>query len=437
MTISEKTCRRTTDHVITFATGRSARPYGGAVVEPVGELPDLVLRGRVLSAGSQIVDGLVAIAGQRIVWVGSVAEAPGPPWPAAQRIGTTLLPGLIDLHCHGAAGFSFPDGDRAGSRTAARHHLGHGTTGLIASLVTADEPEMIRGLTACADLVDEGELVGIHVEGPFLSPVRCGAQDPAFMRAPDRHLLERLIEAGRGHIVSMTYAAELNQAASLVQDLTARGVIPSLGHTDADFATALASIDLAANNAHSGRASITHLFNGMRPFHHRDPGPVAASLTAASRGQAVLELVADGVHLADATVTTVFELVGPGAVALVTDAMAAAGQADGRYRLGSHDVGVADGVARLVGVDGEPAALAGSTCRLLDVVRRCVQVGGIGLEVAIEAASATPARLLGIAHERGSLAAGMRADVIAVDDDLVPVAVWSAGREVEPEAVGR
>ena len=401
------------------------------MVEPARDIPELVLRGRVVAAAATIADGLVAIAGQRIVWVGRTTDAPDAAWPAPQMVGTTLLPGLIDLHCHGGAGSSFPDGVVDASRTAARHHLAHGTTGLVASLVTADLPAMITATAAAADLVDEGVLVGIHLEGPFLAPSRRGAQDPAAMRSPDREVVDHLLEAGRRHIVSMTYAAELDGSQALVEQLGAAAVIPSLGHTDADVATASASLSYASGVAPTGRASVTHLFNGMRPFHHRDPGPVAASLTAAIRGEAVLELVADGEHLADATVATVLELVGPGAVALVTDAMAAAGMPDGSYRLGPHSVVVADGVARLAGTAGEPGARAGGTARLIDVVRRCVQVAGVDLEVAVQSASATPARLLGVDRDRGALAAGLRADVVAVDDDLRPVAVWTAGRPVD------
>ena len=398
------------------------------MVEPSRDVPDLVLRGRVVTDGTTVPDGLVAIAGQRIVWVGAASDAPDALWPAPQVFGTTLLPGLIDLHCHGGAGSSFPDGAVDASRTAAHHHLVHGTTGLVASLVTADLSAMITATAAAADLVDEGVLVGIHLEGPFLAPARCGAQDPAAMRLPDRGVLDHLLEAGRGRVVSMTYAPELEGAQALVEQLSSAGVIPSLGHTDADAATASAALSSASAVARTGRASVTHLFNGMRPFHHRDPGAVAGSLAAAARGEAVLELVADGEHLADATVATVLELVGPDAVVLVTDAMAAAGMPDGRYRLGSRDVVVAEGVARLAGAAEEPGALAGGTTRLIDVVRRCVQMAGVDLVVAVQAATATPARLLGVNLERGALAVGLRADVVAVDDDLHPVAVWSAGR---------
>ncbi|HZI96637.1 MAG TPA: N-acetylglucosamine-6-phosphate deacetylase [Actinomycetales bacterium] len=379
-----------------------------------------VLRGRVVVPGGVLEEGIVAFGDEGIIWVGPVGDLPDDArWPVAQRIGTTLLPGLVDLHCHGAAGHSFPDGDATDSRAAASHHLAQGTTGLLASLVTADEAGLVRALGACADLADDGTLLGIHLEGPFIAPTRCGAQDPTFMRVPDLDLLDRLLDAGRGHVRTMTYAAELPGADGLVDRLNTRGVVASLGHTDADAATAASSL------ARAGRASVTHLFNAMRPLHHRDPGAVVACLTAAARGDAVVELVADGVHLADETVAMVFDLVGAASVALVTDAMAAAGMPDGRYRLGSASVDVTGGVAMLPG----SGALAGGTSSLVDVVRRCVGAG-VALDAAVEAASATPARLLGLDGERGTLAAGLRADVLATDDDLVPAAVWNAGSRV-------
>jgi N-acetylglucosamine-6-phosphate deacetylase len=165
-------------------------------------------------------------------------------------------------------------------------------------------------------------------------------------------------------------------------------------------------------------------------MHHRAPGPVAACLAAAARGEMVLELVADGVHLDDETVAAVFDLVGPGRIALVTDAMAAAGQGDGRYRLGSLLTDVVQGVARLVG--DPPGAIAGGTSRLVDVVRRVVRHAGVGLADAVTAASATPARLLGLA-DVGDLVAGRRADLVLTDDDLTPLSVMRAGRWVHPE----
>lgn len=178
----------------------------------------------------------------------------------------------------------------------------------------------------------------------------------------------------------------------------------------------------------SSRATATHLFNGMRPLHHRDPGPVAACLAAAARGDLVVELVADGVHLADGTVRAVFELVGPGSVLLVTDAMAAAGMADGDYQLGPMAVRVGGGVARLISPDGSSGSIAGGTAHLLDVVRAVVGAG-VDLVSAVRAATLTPATVLA-REDIGALVVGRRADVLVTDGDLRPLAVHRAGRPV-------
>lgn len=395
-----------------------------------------LLRGRVVTPEEVLDDGVVAVAGDRFAWVGRTAEhvtalarAGGDgPWPAPLSVGHTLLPGLVDVHCHGAAGSSFPEGTVAAARTAAQHHLQHGTTSVLAGLVTAPAADLLRAVDTLAGMCASGELAGIHLEGPFLSTVRSGAQDPTWLRPPDLALTAELLQAGRGHVATMTYAPELPRATALVDALTAQGVVPSVGHTDADAATVSAAIRRARTGLGGKLVSVTHLFNGMRPLHHRDPGPIAACLAAAARGEAVVELIADGVHLADETTATVFDLVGPGAVLLVTDAMAAAGMADGHYQLGTAQVSVVGGVARLAGAEGSDVlSLAGGTARLVDVVRRCVTHAGIDLLTAVTAASATPARLLGLGAEVGALRAGMRADLLCTDADLRPSAVMRAG----------
>lgn len=395
-----------------------------------------VLRGRVVTPDGILDDGIVAVAGDRIAWVGRADQqrsaldrpADGDGWPAPLAVAHTVLPGLVDVHCHGAAGRSFPEGTVAAARAVARHHLEHGTTSVLASLVTAPAPDLISAVDALAGMCASGELAGIHLEGPFLSTVRCGAQDPAWLREPDLSLTAELLGAGRGHVATVTYAPELPRAAALVDALVAAGVVPSVGHTDADAATTSAFLRRAGSGLGGRAVSVTHLFNGMRPLHHRDPGPVAACLAAAARGEAMVELIADGVHLADQTTAAVFDLVGPGAVLLVTDAMAAAGMADGRYELGPARVVVVGGVARLAGAEPpEAGSLAGGTARLVDVVRRCVTHAGVDLVAAVTAASATPARLLGLDAEVGSLRAGMRADILCTDEDLRPSAVMRAG----------
>ncbi|KGH46480.1 N-acetylglucosamine-6-phosphate deacetylase [Modestobacter caceresii] len=382
-----------------------------------------VLRGRLVTGGSVVDDGVLAVAGDRVAFAGLARDWTGAlPAPAPDKL---LLPGLVDLHCHGAAGHGFPDADAAGVRAAAAHHRAHGTTTLVASLVSAPAAVLRERLAVLAPLVAAGELAGVHLEGPFLSAARCGAQDPAALVPGDPALLAELLAAGRGTVVSMTLAPETAHRAELVDLLRAHGAVPSFGHTDAAAVEVTAAIRSAAPG---GPLSATHLFNGMPPLLSRAPGPVAACLAAAARGELVVELIGDGVHLAPETVATVFDLVGPGAIALVTDAMAAAGMADGSYRLGSLPVEVRDGVARLTGAS---AAIAGGTARLVDVVRATV-AAGVPLADAVLAASGTPARLLG-REDVGELVRGRRADVLVTDPHLNPIAVLRAGAWVHRE----
>ncbi len=383
-----------------------------------------LVRGAVIAGGVQIDDGVVEVVGQRIVRVGPARDGDGPPAP-----GTYVLPGLVDVHCHGGAGQGFPEAGADGVLAAARHHLDHGTTTMLASLVSAPGDTLLERVRLLAPLVTAGHLAGIHLEGPFLAAAQCGAQDPAAIVPGDPELLRRLLDAADGTVRSMTLAPETPRYRELLAVMERHGVLPSLGHTDTTAAATTAAIGLAAGRS----LSATHLFNGMPPLHHRAPGPAAACLAAAARGAMVVELVADGVHLADETVTMVFDLVGPDRIALVTDAMAAAGMDDGRYRLGALDVDVVDGIARL---SGDRPALAGGTARLIDVLRRVVRHAGVPLPAAVTAATATPARLLGCHDEVGDLAVGRRADLVVTDAALHPRSVMRAGRWIdEREAV--
>jgi N-acetylglucosamine-6-phosphate deacetylase len=366
---------------------------------------------------------VLAVAGDRVAYAGPAGAWAGElPAPAPDRL---LLPGLVDVHCHGGAGHGFPDAAAGGVREAAAHHLAAGTTTLVASLVSAPAAVLRERLAVLAPMVRAGELAGVHLEGPFLSAARCGAQDPAALVPGDPALLRELLALGG--VVSMTLAPETAHAGELVAVLREHGALPSFGHTDATAAATTAAIRAATAG---GPLSATHLFNGMPPLLSRAPGPVAACLAAAARGELVVELVGDGVHLAPETVAAVFDLVGAGQVALVTDAMAAAGMPDGRYRLGALPVEVTGGVARLADDDG-PGAIAGGTARLVDVVRHTV-AAGVPLPAAVLAATGTPAGLLGRA-DVGRLTPGARADVLVTDADLVPTAVLRAGRWVDRE----
>ena len=383
-----------------------------------------LLTGRVVTPDGVLEDGAVLLEGDRIAWVGprsevAVPEASTPDgWPT----GYTLLPGLVDLHCHGGAGGEFgPDVDSA--RTAAAHHRRHGTTSLVGSLVSAPGSELVAGAAACAELVADGTLAGIHLEGPFLSVARCGAQDPTALIDPDPALVEAIVTAGAGGVVQMTFAPERPGAYALMAQLASAGVVPAVGHTDADAGTARAALDrILALGARGSRPLVTHVFNGMPPLHHRSPGPVAAALGSAGRGEAVLEAIGDGVHLAAETVRMLFETVGPDALALVTDSMAASGMPEGRYTLGGRDVVVEDRTVRLA----QGGSIAGGVATLLDVVRWCVNDVGLPIADVVTAASGTPASVMGWT-DVGALEAGRRADLVVVEDALEPVQVIRAG----------
>lgn len=414
------------------------------------------LRGRLVTGvpGEGVIDdGTVVMAGGTIQWCGPTSDLPDSLGADIRRV-PLILPGLVDVHCHGAVGHTFST-DVEGARRAAAHHASQGTTSVLASLVSAPSQVLLEQIAVLRELVADGTLAGLHLEGPFITKSMCGAQDPAAIIDGDPALLQRWLEAGRGTVRSLTLAPETPHFAELVRLCRDFGVVPSLGHTDATAAQTrevLAGVPgEGAGAAESAQWSATHLFNRMPPLGHRAAGPVAVLLQAAeqSPGQVVLELIADGVHLDPEIVRMVFNLVGPRSIALITDAMAAAGMSDGHYTLGSLDVLVRDRVARLApaggigsvegtagGADGEePGAIAGATSFLLENVRRCVG-WGIPLADAVAAASSTPARLTGLDRggldrpdgtRIGAIAAGYRADVLVATEELELVQAYRAG----------
>ena len=399
-----------------------------------------LLTGTVVTDGYSAANCAVAVVDGLIAFVGPLADLDRSVLPELEPLelpdGSMILPGLVDLHCHGAAGGDFPSGNRAAARTAIDFIHCSGTTTLLASLVTASREDLLKGTMALRLLADEGLIAGIHAEGPFLSHARCGAQDPRFRLDPQLSQVDELLEAAGGHLRTMTYAPELAGADALVRKLAEHGVVPSLGHTDADARTTAASLTEAAellaakSTGRASRPTVTHLFNGMPPLHHRSPGPVAACLRLAGAGKVAVELIADGAHLDPDTVRMVFELVGADNVALVTDSMAATGLPDGDYHLGPASVSVRNSEARLTG----NGSLAGGTATLLDVVRRTIEAG-VDPAASVKSATAVPAAIIGRAEELGSLRAGRRADVVAVDRDFQRILVLGAGRRRRRPAV--
>lgn len=396
-----------------------------------------VVRGRVVTPTAVLDDGVVVWEGERLTWVGEAGAAPDglrDAVAAATPVNGYVLPGLVDLHCHGGGGASFPDAeDLDTARVAVAEHLSHGTTSLVASLVTA-APEVLRQRTGVlVALAEAGEIAGIHYEGPFISADRCGAQNPAAIQEPNAALTRELLALGRGHVVTMTLAPEapgVTGEDGVAGALAAGGALPSFGHTVATAPQSRAAVVEAgrmladASAARSARPTVTHLCNGMNPMHHREPGPIPEFLAAAADGRLVIELIADGTHLDPSLVRSFMEIAGRENVALVTDAMAAAGMLDGDYQLGSLAVTVADGVARLTG----GTSIAGGTAHLIDVVRTTV-AGGVDLVDAVYSAATTPAAVLGD-DAVGALEAGRRADVVVTDADLRPMRVVKGGVEL-------
>lgn len=387
---------------------------GGEVVTPTAVLPG----GWVL-----IEDGLIGAVGLPGAGDAGVDAATGAPAghraDGAQVVelrGRRLLPGLLDLHVHGAAGGSF-DAGTEGIDIGLRAHRRQGTTRSMVSLVTAPIDVMEHRIrVAAAHVADDPQVLGLHLEGPFLSALRRGVHDPAALIAPETGLVARLLAAGSGAVRIITLAPELEHGPAAVEQVVEAGVIAAVGHSDAGY-------DCAAAAFAAGAALVTHAFNGMRPLHHRDPAIIGAAMDAPG---VVLEAINDGIHLHPSTVR-LLRSVAPGRLALVTDAMAAACHGDGRYELAGFPVQVTDGVARIATDDGSEGSIAGSTLTLDGAVRRAVEQVGMGLVDAVNAASLVPARVLGVDDRFGSIAVGKVADLVVTDRQGVVEAVMVAG----------
>jgi N-acetylglucosamine-6-phosphate deacetylase len=365
----------------------------------------------VVVPGAVHAPGWVWLEGDRIV---GAASGPAPAEEPSEHVGTWLLPGFVDLHVHGGGGHDV--GRSADEALAsARFHQQHGTTATLLSLAAAPIDRLVAQLRAVADLVEAGpaehgvQVLGAHLEGPFLSPARCGAIDGRWLLPPDAAVLDELLAAGRGTVRTITLAPELPGALELIDRARAAGVVVAVGHTDATYDQALAGF-------HRGATAVTHLCNAMRPMHHREPGPILA----AHDGGAACEVINDGVHVHPAVLRMVHGW-GADRPVLVTDAVVAAGLGDGEHRFDGRVVTVADGQVRLA--DG---TLAGSTLTADVAVRRALEQGLPPIDVALAAAT-NPARVIGEGDRRGAITAGLAADLVVLGEDLTLERVMVAG----------
>ncbi len=344
------------------------------------------------------------------------------PGPAEDLDGALVIPGLVDIHVHGCAGADFSDGDYAGLVRMARYLARRGVTSFAPASMTLPYDALDKAFRAAARLRREGladgaRLMGIQMEGPFLSREKRGSQNPAYLRLPDWDRFLRLYDAAEGLLRIVDVAPELPGAVEFTRRASEKCRV-SVAHTAAGYDQAAAVFD-------AGATHLTHLFNAMSGIHHRHPGPIGA---ASERENVTAELICDGIHVHPSAVRMAFRLF-PGRICLISDALRCCGMADGSYSLGGQEILLSGGVARLTG-----GAIAGSAADLYQCMRRAVSFG-IPREQAVWAATALPARVIGRESETGAIADGRAADFVICGGELEPEAVYLGGKRLE-QSVG-
>lgn len=341
----------------------------------------------------------------------------------AEEAGHYLLPGLVDIHFHGCAGYDFCDGTTEAVRAIASYEMRHGITTICPATMTLPE-EKLREICACAlaaqkETISEGislseVLRGIYLEGPFISEEKKGAQNPAYIRKPDREMLNRLQQAAGGLIRIVAIAPETEGAMESIRE--GRDAFRfSIAHTCADYETARQAME-------AGATHVTHLYNAMPPFSHRTPGVIGA---AAENDKTEVELICDGIHIHPAVVKSTFRLFGADRVILVSDSMMATGMEDGSYTLGGQPVVVKGNRAVL-----EDGTIAGSVTNLYDCMRMAIRMG-VPKEEAVRAATVNPAGAIGLEAECGVLLPGRRADILVADREFTLLSVLKSGRAIK------
>jgi N-acetylglucosamine-6-phosphate deacetylase len=377
---------------------------------------------RAFTPFEEISDPIVVIQGSKIADIGKRGKVELPRGIRETRMaGKTVVPGFVDVHIHGAGGRDVMEGTRESLEIIAATVAAHGTTSLVATTVTASEKETQASVAGIAHFILNtsqyaarelsAEVLGIHFEGPFISPARRGVHPAKWILGPSTEVLARFLKEARGTALILTLAPELPGALDLIAAARKAGMVVSLGHTDATYEQAQAAIDAGASHA-------AHVYNAMRPFSHRGTGVIGAVLTSP---KVSAELIADGVHVDEAAMRILVDLKTPERVILVSDGMSATGMPDGKYQLGTFEVKVSGGVAR--NAEGK---LAGSTLTLDRALRNMVALG-VPLASALRMVTANPARQIGLGARKGILAPGADADLVFLDDKLEISGVMTRG----------
>lgn len=330
-----------------------------------------------------------------------------------------ILPGFIDIHTHGAVGVDINHAASADIHKVSRFFASQGTTGWLASIVTDSEENTLRLIRSICEAMDHpepgAELLGIHLEGPFLAPAYKGAMAEHLLKKPDLSLLQKYQQTAGGRIKYITVAPEVEGVPELIQQISQLGIVVAIGHSGADYETTMACIERGARCA-------THTFNAMKPMHHHAPAISGAVLES----DIFCEAICDGRHLHPGIVRLLLKIKGYERVIAVTDSIMAAGLYDGRYVLGTNEIEVIHGDARLVG-DG---TRAGSTLTMIQALRNLKAFTGRPLEELVPVLTANPAALLGLEKAKGAIAPGKDADLVLLDKDLTVEATLARGRIV-------
>jgi N-acetylglucosamine-6-phosphate deacetylase len=379
-----------------------------------------VVNARIVTPSGVLNHGSLKINDGIITEISNLTDNPDSSLETIDAQGSWLLPGFIDVHVHGGAGHDFMDADEEGLAAITKFHATHGTTRMLATTLTASRDE----LTAVVERVNRfmskpmsyAQIVGVHLEGPFVNVKMKGAQNPAYILPPQEDWLNDWVTRFPGTIKLQTLAPELEGALDYIEKLALNGIVPSCGHTDATYDQIVAAADRGLRHA-------VHTYNAMKPLHHREPGTVGAVLTD---DRVMAEVIADGHHVHPAGIKLLTSAKGTHNVILVTDAIAAAGMPDGDYDLGGLPGQMSCGVARLK----ESGNLAGSTLNMISAFRFLIREIGVSIEEASQMASANPARQLGIDGITGTLEVGKAADFLLIDSSLELQTIWINGRRL-------
>ncbi|RSD25139.1 N-acetylglucosamine-6-phosphate deacetylase [Mesobacillus subterraneus] len=374
-------------------------------------MKDLVLvNAKILTEKGLIEKGYIHIKEGKIVETGAASSLPHHHAEVIELTDdNTIVPGFIDVHIHGAGGADTMDATEEALNTMASILPEEGTTSFLATTITQDQSAIIKALENAGDYISQhnhpgkAEVLGVHLEGPFINESRKGAQPEQHIRVPDIELFARMQNASGNHIRLVTLAPEMENGYEFITYLAENGVIASVGHSDATYGQ-------MAEAVKAGATHVTHLFNGMRGMHHRDPGVAGAALLF---DELKIEMIADGIHVVPEMLNLSLRAKGTGGVILITDSMRAKCLKNGTYDLGGQEVNVADGKALLA--DG---TLAGSILKMKDSLKNMMEFTGISLEEAMKLASENPARQLNVFDRKGSIAPGKDADLVILDHNL-------------------